>query len=150
MANNTRNQRELNLVNAHEAGNVQRAVGDWLVSGTGILFSYEYLDAMQGYCISTVQAAHITRTDILGGYEAQYQFMVLLRTTPENNDERIQADEDLNNIAEWMRENSPVPLPEGLHFRKLRQDTNAALIARYDNGAEDHSINFTLFYEVNV
>lgn len=139
--------RTLDLVNPNEAGNIQRAVIAWIVEGTGYTVDFEYLGEYSGLCVSTIQAANKTKTYILGGYEAQYQFAVYRRLYAENNDARIEADEELNMLSAWLEENPPT-LPAGIRFKRLRRDSNAALLGRYDNGVEDHSITFTLFYEV--
>lgn len=113
----------------------------------------EYLGDNNGLTISTVQAAYKTRQFITGGYQAQYQFALLHKSMPTTTTERLAADEVLNNYALWAVENVlnlSERLPESCRFKRLAQNTNAALLGRDADGSEVHQILFTLLYEVNL
>lgn len=135
-----------------EAEQVARAVRAWLQTYPDKPFSkldVEYLGETAGLTISTVQAAYKTRRYILGGYQAQYQFALLYRMVPTTTNERLEADEVLNNYAAWAEASAPV-LPSGCRFLRCNRTTNAALLGRDADGSEVHQILFTLLYEVNV
>lgn len=133
-----------------EAEKIARAVRAWLNTCPDIpepIVDYEFLGEENGLAIMTTQAAYKTRQYILGDYEAQYQFAVFYRTIPATANERLEADEVLNNIALWAVEN-PLSLDTPCRTVRIIQNTNAALLGRYESGAEEHTINMTLIYEV--
>lgn len=141
------------LVSAEESAAVARAVCDWLYKcperPLSLRIDFEWLDEEKGLCVSTMQSAYKTRQYIDGTYEAQYQYHILYRTVPMDGDERLAADELLNRFAAWAEANTgALALADGLRVRKVKRDTNAAIIGRYEDGSEDHQINMTLIYEV--
>ena len=138
------------LVTAEEQKKISRAVLEWLNAYEDKpvkRIDFEYLTKTSGMCISTVQAAFKTRQFINGGYQAQFQFQIVYRLIASTNDERLDADELLNAFGEWC-EKYPPDLTDDINRWKVRRDTGASVMARYDNGAEDHTIQLTLFYEV--
>lgn len=138
------------LVSAAEQKKISRAVLKWLDSypdKPGKKMDFEFLGKTSGLCVSTVQSAYKTRQYINGGYQAQYQFQIVYRMIAANADARLAADEALDMYGEWAEQNPP-ELPEGINRWKVRRDTGASIMARYDNNAEDHTIQLTLIYEV--
>ena len=137
------------LVSAEEQARISRAVIAWLneYPDKPMRVDFEFLGKTKGLTISTVQSAFKRRQYINGGYQAQYQFQIVIRLVAANNDERLDADELLNEMGEWAELNVP-EVPDGIDRWKVQRDTGAALVARYDNGAEDHAISMTLIYEV--
>lgn len=111
---------------------------------------FEWLGKSSGLCISTIQAAYKTKQFIDGTYQAQYQFKIISRTTATDADERITADEVLDQYGEWAETNSALlRFADGMHVvKKVKRDTAAALFARYEGDVEDHQILLTLLYEV--
>ena len=137
---------------APESEQVARAVRAWLQMCPNKpvrTVDMEYLGGETSLTLSTVQAAYKTRRYILGGYQAQYQFSILYQTIPTTTNERLEADETLNNMAAWVEATKP-ELPEQCHFLRCTRNTDAALLGRNENGSEIHQIMFTLQYEVNV
>ena len=135
-----------------EADQIARSVRSWLNTYPDKpmrMVDVEYLGENSGLALETVQAAYKTRTYITGGYQAQYQFSILYRTIPESANQRLEADEVLNNYAAWAEANPPT-LPAPCVFSRLTRNTNAALLERQPTDAETHQILFTLLYEVNV
>ena len=133
-----------------EAEKIARTVRTWLNDYPDLpteIVDVEFLGEESGLAIMTTQAAYKTRQFILGDYEAQYQFQIWCRNIPTTANERLLVDELLNNIAMWATQNPPV-LESPCRTMRVVQNTNAALIGRFENGAEDHSINMTLIYEV--
>lgn len=140
------------LVSASEQAEIARAVLAWLNNCEAKpvkKVDFEYLNKTSGLCVSVVQAAYKTRQYINGGYQAQFQFQLVLRLIADDVDKRLKADEDLNIMGEWMEANaSALSLPAGIINARVKRDMAAAIMARYDNNAEDHSISMTLTYEV--
>lgn len=111
------------------------------------IVSYEFLPAdKKAMALSTVQGTYITKPDILGGYEAEYQFKIIYRLKPgDSNDRRLAADELLNQIGDWSMTQSP-DIGEGLQVDRIEPMTRSSLFAAYENGDEDHQIFMKMTY----
>ena len=148
------NNNETPRVITPEAEQVARSVRSWLNTYPDIpepMVDVDFLGETAGLAIMTTQAAYKTHEYICGGYEAQYQFMIYYRTIPTTANERLIADEVLNNIATWAERNlSTLTLDDPCVAKRIVRNTNAALLGQMQNGAEDHTISMTLRYEVNV
>lgn len=143
-------ERQRILVSASEQAEISRTVLRWLNSCDNKPLNkvdFEFLGKTSGLCVSTVQSAFKVRQYINGGYLAQYQFQIVYRLIASNADARLSADEALDTMAEWAEQNPP-ELPLGVNRWRVRRDTGAAVMARYDNNAEDHAISMTINYEV--
>lgn len=138
-----------NLVSASQEAQIRTAVLAWLndCPDKPGKVEYSFLGKTSGIAIGTIQSAFKVAEYICGGYKAQYQFELVYRLITENSDERIAADALLDSMAEWM-ENNPPEAPAGVNWWKAKRDNGAAHVASYDNGAEDHSIQITITYEV--
>ena len=138
-----------------EAEQIARMVREWLNTYPDKplrMVDVEFLGETSGLTIATTQAAYKVRSYITGNYQAQYQFAILYQTIPQTANERLEADEVLNNYAAWVvanaKEDLPDRMPAGCRFNKLTQNTIAALLGRDETGTEVHQILFTLLYEV--
>lgn len=142
------------LVSADEQSAVSRSLLLWFRTMPNKPFAklnYEYLGPEPGYALSTIQSAYKVRQYITGGYRAQYQFKVVCRVLPSNDDERLDAEEVTNAIGAWAEDNaSSLDIGDSARVLSLDRDTVAALYARYEGGLEDYQILMTLNYEVNV
>ena len=143
------NSRIRELVSASQNAAIERAVLSWINDCPlkPRKVEYSFLGKTSGIAIGTIQSAYKIARYILGGYRGQYQFEIRYRLIAENADERIFADELLNSIAEWMEQNIPDP-PDGVSWWKINRNTGAAPETAYDNGAEDHTIQLTIIFEV--
>lgn len=114
------------------------------------LINYEYLkDGVPDMALSSIQAAYKTKRYITGGYQAQYQFKVIYRVQPTNNNDRLKADELLNRFGDWAMTRSDLPaLGSGIRCLKVEATTRSSLFGRYENGDEDHQILMNMTYEV--
>lgn len=148
MADNNRT-----LAPAEEEQRISRSVMAWINTYTALpvaIVNFEQLKAdTVGMAVSTIQAAYIVRQYITGGHEGEYQFKIIYRIKPgASNDARLKADELLNAIGEWAK-NNPPSLGSGVHCIKCVATTRSALFAVYENGDEDHQILMKINYEVN-
>lgn len=150
------NETPKKYVSALEEGKVKRAVQIWMNSCPEKpldKLSYNYHGEDSGLFLVPAQAPFIVRGPyILGGYEAQYQFSVDYLLQAANDDERMAADEALEAVAEWAVKNLSLLSADdsSIRIRRLRRDTPAIPLDMLQSGAEIHSINLSLFYEVNV
>lgn len=141
------------LVSADEEQEVGRALLVWLntyMDKPVDRINFEFLPSDgPGMTLSTIQAAYKTRQYIFGGYEAQYQFKIVYRTQPDDDDSRLVADEILNDIGAWAERSVTKPELTNAVVRSVRRASNASLFATYEDGSRDHQILMTLTYEVN-
>lgn len=146
-------EKVMTLVSADEEQEVGRALLVWLNSCPEKPVSrinFEFLPSdSPGMMLSTIQAAFKTREYILGGYEAEYQFKIVYRVQPSDNDSRLAADEVLNVIGAWAENNVEKPNLKSAAVRSVKRTSNASLLAVYEDGSRDHQILMTLTYEVN-
>ena len=143
------------LLQLEHAEQAARALVGWLNTWTdwpdGVVdMDYEYLpNDRAGMCLSTIQAAYKTRQYIGGGYVAQYQFKVIYRAAPSDNDDRLSAVEALNKLAAWAEQNPNKPeLTAPARVLEIKRDSNAALFANYEDGSADYQILMTMTWEV--
>lgn len=141
----------LTVVSADEEREVSRTLLAWLNTNPGKpqRINFEFLpDDGTGLSLSAIQAAVKTRQYIFGGYEAQYQFALIYRSQPGDNDTRLEAVEMLNEIGAWAERNAGSLLLDRARVKTLRRTSNAALLAVYEDGSRDHQILMNLTYEV--
>ena len=141
------------LVPAAEQITVQRALLAWLNQYEGLpvrRIEYEFLAAdRDGMALSTIQGAYKSRQYILGGYEAQYQFRVIYRAAPGNNNARLAVDEALNGLAIWAEGRQDLPdLGDGRTARRIQCISLASVLAVYDDGTADSQVQMSMTYEV--
>lgn len=137
-------------IDPEEQDTIARTVRAWLntCSYKPRKIGFEYLSEL-GMAMSTIQGIY-TKRFIDGSYEAQYQFRLVYRLIPSTDDERLTADETLNKIGRWITvEADPPVISNNIIVRKFER-TMSSLFNRYDDGAEDHIIDITMTYEVNV
>ena len=143
-----------NYVSALEEGKIKRAVQLWLNScPVKPREKLSYHGENTGLFLVPATAPYIVRGPyILGGYEAQYQFSVDYLLPAANDDERMAADEALERVAEWALENvGDLDADDSsIRVKRIKRDTPAVPVDMLQSGSEVHSINLSLFYEVNV
>ena len=146
------NEKTKELVSADEEQEVGRALLLWLNTCPDKAvdrINFEFLPKdSPGMMLSTIHAAFKTRQYITGGYEAQYQFAIVYRTQPDDNDSRLAGDEELNAIGMWAEKNYHTLDIGSVLVRSVRRTSNASLLAVYDDGSRDHQILMNLTYEV--
>ena len=144
-------EKPLTVVSADEEREVSRTLLAWLNTNPDKpqRINFEFLpDDGTGLSLSAIQAAVKTRQYIFGGYEAQYQFALIYRSQPGDNDTRLEAVEMLNELGAWAERNAGSLLLNQARVKTLRRTSNAALLAVYEDGSRDHQILMNLIYEV--
>ena len=144
-------EQQRNLVSAAEQEQISRTLRAWIETFSTDIghVDFEFVGEMYGLSLCTIQSAYKTKQYIFGGYQAQYQFRIVYRAIAQNAAERLAMDELLNDIGAWMETETPPVFGENILVRKIRRDSVSAIDARYENGAEDHSILLSLIYEVS-
>lgn len=134
-----------------ERDKVSRNVLIWLntfpkIPADVFLVQYEFLDASTpGMALSAIQGTYITSLDIVGNYQAEYQFKVIYRVRPNSPDARLKADELLDGMGDWAVEKRPY-IGDGLSVQRVEVTSRAALFGRYEDGYEDHQIIMRITY----
>ncbi len=144
-------EKPLTVVSADEEREVSRTLLSWLNTNPDKpqRINFEFLpDDGTGLSLSAIQAAVKTRQYIFGGYEAQYQFALIYRSQPGDNDTRLEAVEMLNELGAWAERNAGSLHLDRARVKTLRRTSNAALLAVYEDGSRDHQILMNLTYEV--
>lgn len=101
-----------------------------------------------GMAVSAITTAYIKRAYIVGGYQAEYQFVVIYRVKPGVSMEKtLKADELLNQLGDWASRNKP-DLGAGIRVMEVIPTAQAELYALYESGDEDHHIPIKITYEV--
>lgn len=155
-------EKPIRLVSAEEQDEVSRNVLFWLNTFPGIPddvynaspevpINFEYLpDNKPSMSLSTIQAPFKVKEDIIGGYQAEYQFKVIYRIIPGQTtspNKRLTADEVLDRLGDWVTQSAP-DLGAGIINVKVQPTTRSSLFAVYENGDEDHQILMKMNYEV--
>lgn len=97
-----------------------------------------------GITMSTRQTAYYEKQYIDGGYLANYQFDIIYRVLPTDDDDRLDAVEVLDAIGEWCEENKPTDI----NVKQIRVTTNAGIQTAYEDGTKDYSITIEIKWEV--
>lgn len=158
---NLKSEKPRQLVAADEEDKISRNVLIWLnkfpdipdavLAGNPMTpINFEFLeDNKPCMAMSTIQSPYIVDRDILGGYEAEYQFKVIYRIIPGSTtspDRRLKADELLDNLGDWVQQGNP-DLGPGIIAISVEPATRSSLFAMYENGDEDHQIMMKMRYQ---
>ncbi len=127
-----------------------RAIRAWLntYSDKPATVGMEYLPDDYGMTLTVTETPYKLKSYIGGGYLAAYECDLIYRTIPVNDDERMTADETLNEMANWAVQNAQSLTIDGATIKKISRQAPALLSARYSNGAEDHTVHLQIIFEV--
>lgn len=151
MANKNEKPRALLPVSA--ADGVQRAVKRWLNAsgklprGAGSASFEDLRENESGICFATVQAPAYAARYILGGYRAEYRFRLIYRVLPTGDADMLDAVEALTELGAWCETAAPPDLSGAVNEHVVRT-SDAAILAAYEDGTNDYSIDLTLSWEV--
>ena len=131
---------------------VSRAVRAWLNSCPlkPCSVGMEYLPDDYGMALTVTETPYKAETYIDGSYLAAYECDLVYRCTPVTDDERLRADEDLDKMAVWATNHAADLQIGGARVCRVQRTTPALLVARYGNGAEDHSVHIQIYFEVDT
>lgn len=140
------------LLSAASADSVVRAVKTWLNTCTevpaGMTVSFEDLAENEpGLCFSTEQAAVYAARYITGGYRAEYRFRVIYRVLPSDDGDQMDAVELLTAICAWCETAAPPDISSAVN-EKITRQSDAAVLAVYEDGCTDYGASLTLTWEV--
>lgn len=132
---------------------VQRAVKTWLNTCDVLpaqIASVSFEDLREndsGICFATVQAPAYAAKYVLGGYKAEYRFRIIYRVLPSDDSDMLDAVEALTNIGAWCETAAPPTLTGAVNVH-VKCSTDAAILAVYEDGSNDYSIDMTMTWEV--
>lgn len=146
-------QEERRYLSGSEQDQVSRSLLMWLNQYENKpvnRIEFEFLGKEGGMSLSAVTAPYKTEEYITGSYDAQYQFAILYRLSPQFSGGRLNAVEILDTIARWAEERKDKPiLGPGMTVTSVQRNSSATMIARYEDNTEDYQILMNLNYEVN-
>lgn len=140
------------LLNAASAASMVRSVKAWLNTcpdlPAGMNVSFEALaENDAGLCFSTEQAAVYAARYIGGGYRAEYRFRVIYRVLPSDDGDQMDAVEALTAICGWCETAAPPELADAVN-EKITRESDAAVLAVYEDGCTDYGASLMLTWEV--
>ena len=137
-----------NELNYNYARELQQTVKTWLGGGEDIPaeLTFENLPENDyGICFTTTQAPLYAAKYITGGYKGQYQFQIIYRVLPSDDDDMIDAVDLLMRYASWCADNPPAI--DGAVNTHVERTSNAAIVTAYEDGTSDYAISLTLTWE---
>lgn len=105
------------------------------------------------------QSAVVTKRYINGIFTAQFPFMLLYRSKPTTDNDRIAREEMLNNIAKWLGGKKITAngieyilkeypqLSEGRQITEVEQLKTVALAGKLQDGSVDYTVDLRLSYK---
>ena len=152
MTDQTNGRRAPTLLPTTASSGVQRALKAWINSCTelpaGLTVTYEDLPANEvGICVATMQAPAYVARYITGGYKAEYRFRIIYRLQPTDDGDMLDAVETLAAIGGWCETAVPPDL-DGAVNEHVERTSDASILAAYEDGSNDYSIDMTLTWEV--
>ncbi len=88
-----------------------------------------------------------------GSYNAIYRFSIVYRSIPTNSTQRINCEQSLNDLSEWLTTidfSQYVSLSNNRQIEEIKLTNSAMLYKQYDNGTEDYHVIFSLRYKKEV
>lgn len=95
----------------------------------------------------------IDRQYINGSYIATYKFSLVYRSIPTNTLQRVDCEELLSNIANWLVSvdlDSYISLTGNRYVDNISITSPPVLFRQYQNGSEDYHVIFALKYKKEV
>lgn len=150
----SKEKKSRSFVSAAEEEDVTRKVLKWLNGCPNLpagALRYVLLEAgIPNMSLRISQSPYKVAEYILGGYQAQLKCSIVYRVQPgDSGNERLKADAALNAAADWASDPENAPqLGDKYKNVTVKQESRARLIAAWDTGDEDHSVELNLTYEV--
>ena len=153
MTDNANGRPAPTLLPTSASAGVQRAVRNWLQTCTELpsdAGSLTYEDLRENetcICVAMMQAPAYVIRYIMGGYKAEYRFRVIYRVQPTDDGDMLDAVEALSAIGGWCETAAPPDL-DGAVNEHVERTSDATILAAYEDGSNDYSIDLTLTWEV--
>lgn len=143
-----------NVLSASDVSTLAKGLLLWLRTcpsiPSGVTMAYQYL-AEDKDCMSlhTLSGAVKREEYVDGSYEGYYPFAVYFRSSPDSTNSRIDCNNTIDSIGEWIDEqdSSSYPDVEDIEINSIQQVTNSTLVKRFANGFEDYMAKFELLFE---
>lgn len=98
-------------------------------------------------------SSYIVQRYINDSYLAVYKFSIVYRSVPTNTNQRVDCEEKLANLSDWLLSvdlNSNMALTNNRYLYNLTLIAPPTLFKQYQNGAEDYHVIFSLKYKKEV
>ena len=142
-----------NTVSGVEQKQIARALLDWLNALQPLpprvgKIEAEFLSASTSMGLFAAAAPLKIQEFISGAYVAQFPFSLLYRTAPVCSEQRLDAMEALDALAERAEREAPPELGEKILALSVERSSNAVAADRCGDGSEDYQILMVLTYQV--
>lgn len=113
--------------------------------------SYQYIDDDNSLGVFSMKGA-VKLTEYLcmpdeEKFDGQFPFFILFRCKPSNTMQRINKQDFLDKLGEWLEKQEYPPLSGGRTITEIARTTTTSLAGRFENGMEEYQCNFNLIYE---
>lgn len=123
----------------------------YLPAGT---IKYQSLDTRKSsMAIYNLTNSFIDKRYINGNYLATYRFSIVYRNIPTNTNKRVDSEEILGSIADWLLSinlNSDIVLSRSRVIDNISISAPPVLYKQYGNGTEDYHVILSLKYKKEV
>ncbi len=130
---------------------IQRSLLKWLntcphlPNGYKIKFQ-EFLPNKSGIAMGSLQSSLIVEEDILGNYQAQYNFQLVHRVYPNSSNENLLGEEILDKIGEWIDNAKSFPSVNGFKITNIKRTSNSSILYKTESGICDYNTTFVVEY----
>lgn len=116
---------------------------------------YQSLDTTQSSMsiYNMTDSSYIVQRYINDSYMAIYKFSIVYRSVPTNTNQRVNCEETLTNIANWLLDidlNRYISLTGNRIVNSIDLISPPTLFKQYQNGIEDYHVIFSLKYKKEV
>lgn len=104
-------------------------------------------DETVAMAINALSNAPKIERDITGEYSCEQSYSVYLRTAPESDDERIDAEGLLNDIMTWLEQEENYPTLKNIDVWDIEQTSTPTLYIREADGVRIYQTIFVVRYD---
>ena len=117
----------------------------------GVTAEYQYISDEKPLGVFSMQGA-IKLAEYLcmpeeESFDGQFPFYILFRCKPTNTTQRINKQNILDLLGDWIEKQTFPSLDGGRTITEIKRTTTSFLSARFENGMEEYQCNFNLIYE---
>lgn len=113
--------------------------------------SWQYISDNDRLAVCSMQGAVKTEEYLCmpgeESFDGQFPFFILYRVIPDDISDRINGQDFLDTLAEWLEKAELPKLTGGRTITEIKRTSTSFLAERMENGMEDYQCNFNLIYE---
>lgn len=114
--------------------------------GIPVKAEWQYMGTGEAIGAYTMPGAVYLRKDVLGGFVAQFPFLIRYQAMPTNSAGRINKQKVLDDLGEWLEKATFPPLTSNRVIETIERTTTSFLLVRDQAGNEIYQCNMMLKY----